>query len=264
MGSTLLITSGNGTEIPAEYIRGEESRPVVLMFHGLQMPGEEFCNVQERIADSLNAFGVGSLCMDFRGYGDSKRNLSGHSLASQVEDLMNGVKLVSSERRNAEIIPVGIGFGAPAALVLSEVFCERVKKCVLIAPITDFKSTFLYPKTQWGKEFFGYERVVRGIRGDMLNAGGKCMLKGTVLADILLMDIPDFVKKTEFEICAFHGKCDELVPISSTERLAKLRDHIKCIPLDNTGHGLMEIGDTSFRSPVSTRNLISVVEEIVR
>lgn len=263
MRNTIFIINKNGLEIPAEYIKGEDEKPVVIMAHGLQGSKNEYLNTQLRIANSLETFGFGSLRIDFRGHGDSKSTLNEFSLASQIDDLVTAVKWLIEKKENIRIIPMGISFGAPPALVLSELFRSIIEKCVLIAPVSDYKATFLYPETQWGKEIFGYKKIVHGIRNDALCVEGEYILKRSVLTDMLMVDIPQFVKNTDYKICIFHGKCDGLVPISTSESLSILRKNIELIPLEKTEHGLTETGDEDFSSPVSISNLARVVEKVI-
>lgn len=263
MENLVYILNKKGLKIPAEYICGEEKKPVVIMAHGLQGSKDEYLDTQKRIAEKLETFGFGSLRIDFRGHGTSKAPLNEFSLASQVEDLSAAVKWLSEKRKNVRIIPIGISFGAPPTLILSELYHNIIEKCVLIAPVTDYKTTFLYPKTQWGKDLFGYEKIVEGIRNDALYIEKEYILGRTVLLDILMVDIPTFVKNTDYEISIFHGMCDELVPIYTSESLSAIRKKIKLFCLEKTEHGLTETGDEDFSSPVSISNLAKVVAEII-
>ena len=263
MENLVYILNKKGLKIPAEYICGEEKKPVVIMAHGLQGSKDEYLDTQKRIAEKLETFGFGSLRIDFRGHGTSKAPLNEFSLASQVEDLSAAVKWLSEKRKNVRIIPMGISFGAPQTLILFELYNHISEKCVLIAPVKDYKTTFLYPKTQWGKDLFGYEKIVEGIRNDALYIEKEYILGRTVLLDILMVDIPTFVKNTDYEISIFHGMCDELVPIYTSESLSAIRKKIKLFCLEKTEHGLTETGDEDFSSPVSISNLAKVVAEII-
>ena len=78
-----------------------------------------------------------------------------------------------------------------------------------------------------------------------------------------MVDIPTFVKNTDYEISIFHGMCDELVPIYTYESLSAIRKKIKLFCLEKTEHGLTETGDEDFSSPVSISNLAKVVAEII-
>lgn len=263
MKNSFCIINEKGLEIPAEYICGKDEKPVVIMAHGLQGSKNEYLDTQKRIAESLETFGFGSLRIDFRGHGDSNTSLGEFSLTSQVDDLSSAVKWLSEKRENLKIIPMGISFGSPPTLILSELYRTITEKCILIAPVSDYKTTFLYPTTQWGKDIFGYERIVQGIRNDALYIDKSYILRRTVLTDMLLVDIPNFVKNTNYDVCIFHGRCDGLVPISTSEKLSVLRKNIKLISLEKTEHGLTEVGDETFSSPVSISNLTKVVTEII-
>lgn len=263
MSKTIYISNKKGIKIPTVYIEGTIGKPIVIMAHGLQGSKDEYLDTQRRISERLNDFGFGSIRIDFRGHGNSKRGLEEFSLESQVEDLITIVEWIKKRVQNVQIIPMGISFGAPPVLILSELYRSIVKKCLLIAPVTDYKKTFLYPETKWGKTIFGYERIIQGIRENALVIEDEYVLKRSVLMNILVTDIPGFIKYSNFKLCIFHGKCDEMVPISISEQLQQVRMDIKFIPLEKTEHGLTEVDDEEFSSCISLANLENVVWEIV-
>lgn len=263
MNNIIYISNEKGVEIPAVYIESVDRKPVVVMAHGLQGSKDEYLDTQRRIAERLKDFGFGSLRIDFRGHGDSKRSLEEFSLESQVEDLITAVEWIRKKVKGVQIIPMGISFGAPPVLILSELYRTIVKKCLLIAPVTDYSETFLYPKTTWGKTIFGYERIIQGICRNELVVEEEYVLRRHVLTNILVTDIPRFVKYSDFKLCIFHGECDEMVPIATSKRLRQIRKDIKFIPLEKTEHGLTEIGDEKFSSIISLINLEKVVLEII-
>lgn len=266
----MLVTQKNaeiigktGNRIPAIYEQGEENAPIVLMAHGLQGSKNEYLDTQARISECLlEKYKIGSLRIDFYGHGDSENSLEMFSLTSQVLDMISGIEWLIREKKAKSIITLGISFGAPSAIIVTEMFKQIISKCVLIAPVVDFKKTFVFPMTNWGKTNFGYNRILEGIRDSGLALDKNYILAKDVLLDMLLMDIPAFVQRTSFDITIFHGNCDDMVPIDASKNLVSIRDNIKFIELDRTEHGLTQEGDEYFSTQISRDNLDQVVEEI--
>jgi pimeloyl-ACP methyl ester carboxylesterase len=60
--------------------------PAVVMLHGFGSSKDEVGNMYARLADALAAQGVGSLRIDFRGFGKSDGDTGFSTMAGQVED----------------------------------------------------------------------------------------------------------------------------------------------------------------------------------
>lgn len=261
--TNVTIVSKTGNEIPAIFVSGKTENTTVIMAHGLQGSKNEYLETQARIAEKLEKLGIGSLRIDFCGHGDSKRDLKNFTLASQVEDMIAGIEWLKKEKRVKSLVALGISFGAPPAIIVSELFKDIIGKCVLIAPVTDYQRTFVYPLTSWGKQKFGYERIKEGICNKGLKIDSDYVLSEDILLEMLMVDVQDFVKRTAFNISIFHGKCDDMVPIITSENMVDLRNNIKLVELDNTEHGLTEVGDEEFATIVTYNNLEKVVNEII-
>jgi alpha/beta superfamily hydrolase len=63
-----------------------EKAPVVLMLHGFGSQKDEVGNMYARLAEALAQRGVGSLRIDFRGFGKSDGDTGSTTMAGQVED----------------------------------------------------------------------------------------------------------------------------------------------------------------------------------
>ena len=131
-----------GTEIPAIYIPGDEKRAAVIMAHGIMGSKNEYLDTQARIAEKLEYMGIASLRIDFRGHGDSDRTMKEFSLDTQIQDLCDSIRWMQNKKYSSFIL-LGISFGAPPAMIVSALYKQIVKKCVLIAPVTDYKKTFI-------------------------------------------------------------------------------------------------------------------------
>lgn len=205
---------------------------------------------------------IGSLRIDFRGHGESEQSLEEFSLKSQIEDLVTAIEWLKNKEDNLRIITLGISFGAPPIMVVSELYSSIIKKCVLIAPVVDYKNTFLYPVTDWGRENFGYKKIIEGICTGGINLDEKYRLGREVLMDILLVDVAQFVKNTSYPMYIFHGESDNMVPAILSKEFSKIRSNIKIFLMKKTEHGLTEVGDEEFLSNISIENMKKVIEEI--
>ena len=239
-------------EIPAVYTEGAGGR-AVLMAHGLMGDKNEYKDTLALLADRLEAAGAASLRIDFRGHGDSARPLAEFSLASQIQDLAAAVRWLL-ERGHSELTLFGYSFGAPPVLALACLYPEHVRRCVLLSPVTDYKSSFVEPNTPWNREHFGRERLLAGIRGGGLALEQGYTLSPAALTEMLLCDIPALARAAACPITIFHGDCDRYVAHADSERLcvgsaATLRT------MPQTGHGPTDFATDSMSSPIARKNL---------
>lgn len=255
------VTISFGNEIPAIYVPGDKKLPAIIMAHGIMGSKNEYLDTQARIAEKLEQMGIASLRIDFCGHGDSNRTMKEFSLDTQVQDLCDSIRWMQNKKYSSFIL-LGTSFGAPPVLIVSSLYDQVVRKCVLIAPVTDYKKTFVTPTTPWGVENFGIERILRGIREDGLRLDDGYTMYSRVLTDMLLVDIPTFVLHSCSNITIFHGDCDNMVPYGTSQAMCALGKNIKLITMHNTEHGLTEVGDEKFINHVSLENLEKVVQAL--
>ena len=249
---------GTNKDIPAIYIPGNNRVPAVLMAHGIMGSKNEYLDTQARIAEKLEEKKIATLRIDFSGHGDSSRDLSDFSLSSQILDLVSSVRWLMCKGYSS-IIMLGVSFGAPPAVLVSMLFREIIKKCVLIAPVTDYRKTFVSPLSSWGEENFGAERILYGINHGGLKLDENYVLSPRVLTDMLLADIPTLIRESDVSITIFHGDCDDMVSYEISKALCDSNDRIDLVTMHNTEHGLTEVGDEDFISSQTLKNLDDVV-----
>lgn len=259
----ISIKSKGGYNIPGIFIEGNKEKSAVLMAHGLQGSKNEYLDTLARISEKLQKKNIASLRIDFCGHGDSEKSLEDFSLFSQIEDLSTSIEWLVNEKNYSSVIILGISFGAPPAIIASELYKNFIKKCILIAPVLDYKNDFLYSETLWGQENFGFHRIISSINGNGLKLDTKYILGKCVLIDILLADIPSFTYNTNFIISVFHGKCDNMISYKSSLELASKRKNVNLILLENTEHGITEVNDETFEKEITIQNLKMVINEIV-
>jgi hypothetical protein len=84
--SSQVVTLENGISGVLRKPDGATAAPVVLMLHGFGSSKDEVGNMYARLADALAKRGVGSLRIDFRGFGKSDGDTGATTVGAQVED----------------------------------------------------------------------------------------------------------------------------------------------------------------------------------
>ena len=84
--SKTTVTLDNGVVGTLNRPAGATKAPVVLMLHGFGSQKDEVGNMYARLADALLERGVGSLRIDFRGFGKSDGDTGATTVGGQVED----------------------------------------------------------------------------------------------------------------------------------------------------------------------------------
>ena len=243
-------------EIPAIYTEGA-GRRAALMAHGLQGDKNEYKDTLAHLADRLEAAGAASLRIDFRGHGDSARPLSEFTLATQIQDLAAAVRWLA-ERGHSELTLFGYSFGAPPTLALACLYPEHARRCVLLSPVTDYRSSFVEPNTPWNREHFGRERLLAGIREGGIPLEEGYTLSPAALTEMLLCDIPALARAAACPIAIFHGDCDRYVAHADSEALCRQGGHIRLHTMPQTGHGPTDFATDSMDSAIARKNLADI------
>lgn len=262
----MLITETNTfiDDIPGIYLAGDKMKSAVVLTHGIMGSKNEYLDTLARISEQLEYHNIASFRFDFGGHGDSKRSLDSFSLSSQVSDLNKVISWMLSQGYK-KISLMGISFGAPPVIISSVMNKGVIDKCFLIAPVLDYKSTFLFPTTPWGKEFFGLDKVIESLnKGRLYLEENGYYLSEQTLLDILLVDVPSFSSLTDVPFTIFHGLCDNMVPIAPARTLEKEKLNFELVEFSDTEHGLTEVNDIAFASEITRRNLTRVIDEVLK
>ena len=259
----MIRTTQNATlagvyEIPAIYAAADAGKKAVLMAHGLLGDKNEDKDTLAHLADQLEEAGLASLRIDFCGHGDSSRDLAEFTLASQIQDLAVAIRWLLG-RGHTELTLLGYSFGAPPVLALASLYPEHVRHCVLLSPVTDYRSSFVEPDSPWNREHFGRVRLLAGIRGNGLQLEEGYTLSPAVLTDMLLCDIPALARTASCPITIFHGDRDRYVSHADSERLCRQGSSITLRTMPQTGHGPTDFDTDSMDSPIALKNLADIV-----
>ena len=243
--------------IPGIYTKGNKQKPAVIMAHGIMGSKNEYLNTLACIAECLELLDIASLRIDFAGHGDSQKSLDDFSLYSQIDDLNESIKWML-DSGYPSIILLGVSFGAPPVVIASELN-KSVIKSLLIAPVIDYKATFINTSTSWGNDTFGLQKLLKGIQNNGLFLDKSYYLCKTVLQDILLADIPGFIRTSTKTITIFHGDSDDMVPYSASLQVSQDNENVELITMIKTEHGITEVGDEDFSKPATKYNLQQIV-----
>ncbi|MEP7293794.1 MAG: alpha/beta fold hydrolase [Chloroflexota bacterium] len=97
------VTLDNGVVGTLVQPAAEAPAPVVLLLHGFASSRDEVGDMYKRLAGELAEYGIGSLRIDFRGWGESAGEMTDSTVSGQVEDAaaaydyLSGLDWVDSE-----------------------------------------------------------------------------------------------------------------------------------------------------------------------
>lgn len=130
--SNQAIRLDNGVVGTLNQPAGATDAPVVLMLHGFGSSKDEVGNMYARLADALAERGVGSLRIDFRGFGKSDGDTGMTTMTAQVEDALlaheylAGLPWVDAERIGVIGFSLGGGVSTIAAAEHPDFFKSMV------------------------------------------------------------------------------------------------------------------------------------------
>ncbi len=130
-----------------------QKAPVVLMLHGFGSSKDEVGNMYARLAEAMAARGVGSLRIDFRGFGKSDGDTGSTTVGGQVEDAeaayayLAGLDWVDPQR----IGLIGFSLGGGDAIVTAGTHPDWFKSMVTWSSVGDLTKDFI---EELGQEAF--------------------------------------------------------------------------------------------------------------
>jgi pimeloyl-ACP methyl ester carboxylesterase len=140
-----VVTLENGVAGTLNRPAGVDGAPVVLMLHGFGSSKDEVGGMYARLADALAARGVGSLRIDFRGFGKSDGDTGSTTVGAQVEDAvaayeyLAGLDWVDPER----IGVIGFSLGGGVSTVAAAEHPDFFKSMVTWSSVGDMVPDFI-------------------------------------------------------------------------------------------------------------------------
>jgi alpha/beta superfamily hydrolase len=261
----VTFSAPDGVSVPGTLCVAEKSRTVAILLHGITTDRNEYLDFYRTLADHLASNGVSSLRFDFRGHGSSKEPQTGFSPIGQVLDLMGAVnflnqKFGSSTHRQ---IVFGTSFGAAPGIFLSKMVPATFEKVYLLAPVLDYRMTFLEPRTAWAKEYFTTQAIADArLKGYLLLDQFKVGVRA--LAEMeLLSPTETATKLKQTQIRIVHGRTDSMVPVEQSLVLRDLGGHVSMMEIDNMDHGYNAVGDEEGTGPQSLQNRQRIFDDFL-
>ncbi|MGV6817069.1 MAG: alpha/beta hydrolase family protein [Thiotrichales bacterium] len=119
--------------------------PVVLMLHGFGSNRDEVGNLYQRLAEALDARGIGSLRIDFRGWGASEGKMTESTVTTQLADAnaaysyLSALPWVDQPRMGT----IGFSLGGGIATLAAAEHPQRYATMVTWSSVGNFRQDFL-------------------------------------------------------------------------------------------------------------------------
>lgn len=184
---------------------GADHVPAVLMLHGFGSSKDEVGDMYKREAAALAARGIGSLRIDFEGFGKSDGDTGATTVDGQLADAeialayLQGADHIDRDRLGV----LGFSLGGGIAILLASKHPDDVKSLVTWSSVGDFHKDFL---EEMGQETF--DRAAKeGIVA--LDLGWRTMaLKKSFFESLDHFDLSEAVKGVKASYMAIAGNDD--------------------------------------------------------
>jgi pimeloyl-ACP methyl ester carboxylesterase len=143
--SSSVVKLDNGVVGTLRKPSGATSAPVVLMLHGFGSSRDEVGNMYARLADALAERGIGSLRIDFLGFGKSDGDTGATTVGGQVADAeaayqyLTGLDWVDPSR----IGVIGFSLGGGVSTVAAATHPDWFKSMATWSSVGDFVPDFV-------------------------------------------------------------------------------------------------------------------------
>jgi hypothetical protein len=142
--SKTTVTLDNGVVGTLNRPAGATKAPVVLMLHGFGSQKDEVGNMYARLADALAERGVGSLRIDFRGFGKSDGDTGATTVGGQVEDAATAYQYLAGLDwvDPARIGVIGFSLGGGISTIAAATHPDWFKSMVTWSSVGDMVPDF--------------------------------------------------------------------------------------------------------------------------
>ena len=233
----LKFKSYDGYKLEGTFQPAEGSTIAALLFvHGITSNRDEL-GFHSDMAIFLAAKGVASLRFDYRYHGVFETSLENLTLSGIVNDIDAGYNALKDKVQNTttNFFIVGTSFGGGLVAYWVDTFEKReLKKIIFNAPVFDYEDDVLRRNDllQDG------ELVEKAVK--QLNSKGYIKSSGIhfgrgLINELKLINGIHAIKKLGSRAWIFHGKDDEDVPLSSSEKFKSPETGLTIIP--DVGHG---------------------------
>lgn len=143
--SNLSVKLDNGVVGTLNRPLGVSKAPVVLMLHGFGSSKDEVGNMYARLADALAERGIGSLRIDFRGFGKSDGDTGMTTVGGQVEDAVLAYEYLAGLPwvDPARIGVIGFSLGGGVSTIAAAEHPDFFKSMATWSSVGDFVPDFV-------------------------------------------------------------------------------------------------------------------------
>lgn len=140
-----VVTLDNGVVGTLVQPASDEPIPVVLLLHGFASSRDEVGNMYKNLAAALAEHGIGSLRIDFRGWGESAGAMTDSTVTGQVEDAALAYDYLAAQDfvDTSRIGLVGFSLGGSVAVYSVGEHPDAYKSLALWSTFGDMNETFL-------------------------------------------------------------------------------------------------------------------------
>lgn len=231
-----------------------------LMAHGILESKDEYGAFYVDLSQELASQRIGSLRFDFRGHGESSGDSRDISIKGDILDLKASLGQLPIKISEKFAI-VATSFGAGPAILLASEIRSRVSGLALIAPVLDYKRTFLEPETPWTRESFTPQALASADSGGELLLNGSKPLSPALIQEFRSLHPEHALETLNLPTLIIHGTKDSMVPFAVSKAAAAPSRSIRLVELENADHGFTDFEDDTDVSPKSLENRRKLVSE---
>ncbi len=233
----LKFKSYDGYKLEGSFQNAESNITGALLFvHGITSSRDEL-GFHSDMADFLATKGIASLRFDFRYHGVYESSLEKLTLGELVNDIDAAFNALKKNVKNltSDFFIVGTSFGGGLVTYWVDFFNKsEIKKVILNAPVIDYEDDVL----KRNNLVVNGELTEKAIK--QLNSKGFVKSSGINFGRGLINELQSIngirsIKNLGKRAWIFHGKDDEDVPLSSSEKFKSPDTGLTIIP--NVGHG---------------------------
>ncbi len=213
----------------------ENSKGLVVMFHGFTGHMNENGYLFKELSTVLKENGYSSLRFDFMGSGISDGRFSEMTFLTELEDARNILKFAKSLGINEKLIILGFSMGGAVASYVAKEFENDLEKLVLLSPAGNIaeigKRYFNNPNVTWHDE----NNIDMG--GYLMNINFLNSFKGLDLYANTNLNKP---------VVIIHGEKDQAVPLPFGEKYSKLYPNCEFYVVPESEHCYQKMSRRSF------------------
>jgi len=244
----------------------QDAEVMAVLLHGITTDRNEYLNFYDVLAAKLADQNISSLRFDFRGHGASGEAQKTFSPIGQVLDLVGATNFLHGldDSHKRKLVAFGTSFGAGPAIFLSKLMPQVFSRIYLLAPVLDYKMTFLEPRTNWAQEYFTPEAITAAFKCGFLKLDEFDVGLRAIIEMGLLSPASVAADIAPLRIRVVHGDADSMVPINQSEELYRSASNVSFLKMPGMDHGYNAAGDDDGSTQQSAQNRLEIVEDFIR